>query len=171
MWTSPRAPLLLAIALGAAWVTANPAARAQQAPGAGHGDHGTPPGWKFRWPTGGDPVRGREVFVKLECYSCHEVRGQRFAAPRQESKAGPELSGMGPLHEAEYFAEAIINPNATVEKGKGYETPDGSSTMPSYNDSVTVQEVVDLVAFLRSLRPPAGNPAGAGGHGAHHRSD
>jgi len=44
--------------------------------------------------------------------------------------------------------------------------------MPSYNDSLTVQELIDLVAYLKALRPPAAGPAGAGagapgGHGAH----
>ena len=38
-----------------------------------HGEHGTPKGWKFSWPKG-DPAKGREVFAKLECYSCHEVK-------------------------------------------------------------------------------------------------
>lgn len=128
--------------------------------------HGTPPGWKFTWPKG-DPAKGREAFVKLECHSCHEVRDEKFPTPKDQKNVGPELSQMGPLHEAEYFAEAIINPGATIEKGKGYEAPDGSSKMPSYNDSVTVQEIVDLVAYLRHLRPPAGQPAGRGGHSTH----
>jgi mono/diheme cytochrome c family protein len=149
---------------------------AQQMPGKGrgegterggqeeHGDHGTPPEWKFTWPQG-DSAKGREVFVRLECYSCHEVKGEKFPAPSQEGKVGPELSAMGPLHEPEYFAEAIIHPNAVIEKGKGYSAPDGSSKMPSFNDSATVQEVVDLVAFLRALKPPAAAPAGHGrGH-------
>jgi len=104
------------------------------------------------------------VFVKLECYSCHEVRGEKFPAPSEPGKVGPELSAMGPLHEPEYFAEAIVHPNAVIDRGKGYEAADGSSKMPSYNDSVTVQEVVDLVAYLRALKPPAVAP---GGHGAH----
>ena len=133
-------------------------------PSAGQESHGTPRDWKFTWPRG-DPVKGREVFVKLECYGCHEVRGERFAAPRDAERAGPELSAMGPVHEAEYFAEAIINPSAVIEKGKGYEAADASSKMPSYNDSVTVQEVVDLVAYLKSLQPAARFPPGAGGHG------
>lgn len=137
------------------------------APTAGHDEHGTPAGWKFTWPTG-DPAKGREVFVKLECYSCHEVKGESFPAPRERNKVGPELASMGPLHEAEYFAEAIISPNAVVEKGKGYEAPDGSSKMPSYNDSVTVREVVDLVAYLRALKPPADAPVAPGGHEQHH---
>lgn len=128
--------------------------------------HGTPKGWKFSWPRG-DPARGREVFTKLECYSCHEVRGETFPAPSEAGKVGPELAAMGPLHPPEYFAEAIINPGAVIEKGKGYQAPDGTSKMPSYNDSVTVQEVVDLVTFLTRLRPAPGAPADQGGHAGH----
>jgi mono/diheme cytochrome c family protein len=131
--------------------------------------HGTPPGWTFSWPAG-DPGRGREVFVRLECYTCHEVRGEGFPVPQDGGRVGPELAMMGPLHEPAYFAEAIINPGAVIEPGRGYEAPDGSSKMPSYSDVVTVQEVIDLVAYLRALRPPAGGPAppaGAGGHGGH----
>jgi mono/diheme cytochrome c family protein len=125
----------------------------------GHGDHQIPEGWQFAWPQG-DPVKGREVFVKLECYSCHEVKGEKFPAPGGE--VGPELSVMGPLHDAAYFAEAIINPNAVVEKGKEYEAADGSSKMPSYNELVTVQEVVDLVAYLKGLKPPVKKPVSHG---------
>ena len=149
-----------------------PAASAQQrsdraAPSAssprGHEQHGTPKDWKFTWPKG-DPAKGRAVFVKLECYSCHEVRGEKFPAPTEKGKVGPELSAMGPLHETDYFAEAVINPSAVIEKGKGYQAPDGSSKMPSLNDSMTVQEAIDLVAFLRSLKPVPGMPAGHAGH-------
>jgi hypothetical protein len=79
---------------------------------------------------------------------------------------------MGPLHEPEYFVEAIVNPSAFIEPGRGYEAPDGSSKMPSYSDSMTVQELIDLVAYLRALRPPGAAPAGSKGgdsgeHDAH----
>lgn len=50
-----------------------------------------------------------------------------------------------------------------IEKGKGYQAPDGSSKMPSFNDSLSVQELIDLVAYLRALKPPAGRP----GHRSH----
>lgn len=69
---------------------------------------------------------------------------------------------MGPLHDPDYFAETLINPSAVIEQGKGFQASDGSSKMPSFNDSMTVQELIDLVAFLRSLKPPTG--AGHGGH-------
>ena len=60
--------------------------------------------------------------------------------------------------------EAIVSPSAVIEKGRGYQGPDGSSKMPSFNDSLNVQELIDLVAFLKALKPPAG---GAGGHRGH----
>ena len=61
---------------------------------------------------------------------------------------------MGPLHEVDYFAESVLNPGAVIERGKGYQTVDGSSKMPSFNDSMTAQELIDLVAYLRALKPP-----------------
>jgi mono/diheme cytochrome c family protein len=160
------------VAMIMALVTFIPAASSQQrpdrsppsgSPSQGHEQHGTPKGWKFTWPKG-DSAKGRAVFVKLECYSCHEVRGEKFPAPTDSAKLGPELAFMGPLHEVDYFAEAVINPSAVIEKGKDYQAVDGSSKMPSFNDSLTVQELIDLVAFLRALRPTSG---GAGGHTGH----
>jgi hypothetical protein len=128
--------------------------------------HGTPKGWRFAWPKG-DPVKGRVVFQRLECYSCHEARGEGFPTPSEPGRVGPELSMMGQLHPPEYFAESIINPSAVIERGRGYAAPDGSSKMPSYSESVTVQETIDLVAFLRQLRPPAASTSGRGGHSTH----
>ena len=138
-----------------------------------HGGHGTPEGWKFTWPPG-NAAAGREAFVKLECYACHEVKGEQFPAP-DPGKVGPELSFMAALHPPEYFAEAIINPSGVIEEGKGYRAPDGKSKMPSYNDLVTVQEVIDLVAYLKGLKGPDApsspttptDPRGQHGSGGH----
>jgi cytochrome c1 len=156
------ASLMAGTAPGVAQQTGQPTGRPQrtQPPG---GHHGTPSGWKFKW-ANGDLEKGRAVFAKFESYACHEVKGETFRAPTDRKNVGPELSAMGPLHEAEYFAESIISPSAVIEKGKGYEGPDGSSKMPSFNDSMTVQEAIDLVAYLRGLKPVAGAPAGHRGH-------
>src|ERR1700756_4133791 len=40
-----------------------------------HRSGGVPLGWKFALP-GGDPAKGRQVFVDLECYKCHAIRGE-----------------------------------------------------------------------------------------------
>ena len=132
-----------------------------------HEGHGTPEGWKFTLPNG-NAEKGREVFVKLECYSCHEVKGEKFPGPSGGDKLGSELASMAGHHPPEFFAESIVNPSAVIDKGLGYDAPDGSSKMPSFNDSMTVQELIDLVAFIRALKPPADAPAASGGHGRHH---
>ncbi|MBI2089463.1 MAG: copper-binding protein [Deltaproteobacteria bacterium] len=108
-----------------------------------------PEAWQFRLPKG-YPAKGREVYKKFECYSCHEVRGENFPAPEGDA-VGPELSQMGPLHPVEYFTESIVNPSVLVEKR--YRGPDGKSKMPSFNEDMTVQELIDLSAYLASLKP------------------
>ena len=124
-----------------------------------HQSGGVPRGWKFALP-GGDPVKGRQLFADLECYKCHAVQGANFPASGGDARnVGPELTGMGGQHPAEYFAESILAPNAVILDGPGFIGPDGTSIMPSYADSLSVVQLVDLVAFLKSLT--------AGGHAQH----
>lgn len=137
-----------------------PSADGQQAPASGQpaparpAPHGTPKGWKFTLPKG-NPAKGREVFEKLECYSCHQVAGERFPTPTDTEKIGPELASMAGHHPPEFFAESIVNPGAVVDN-RAWRAPDGSSKMPSYNDTMTVQDLIDVVAYLKALKVPAG---------------
>ncbi len=112
-----------------------------------HARGGVPRGWIFRLPPG-DEIQGREIFAKLECFACHTVRGTGFPPP---SKAGPDLTAIGDHHPSGYLAESIMNPNAVIVEGPGYTGPDGLSIMPDYGASLTVSELVDLVAYLASL--------------------
>src|SRR5438034_5342205 len=121
-----------------------------------HRSGGVPRGWKFTLPAG-DPAKGRRAFADLECYTCHAIQGERFPASGGDAKSvGPELTGMGSHHPAEYFAESILAPNAVILDGPGYVGPDGKSTMPSYADSLSVTQLLDLVAYLKSLTGDAG---------------
>jgi len=112
-----------------------------------HNAGGIPKGWIFR-PPEGDPDRGREAFVKLECFACHTVQGESFPRP---SRPGPDLTGMGAHHPAGYLAESVMNPNRVIVEGPGYTGPDGKSIMPDYRDSLTLADLSDLVAYLKSL--------------------
>jgi len=121
------------------------------APGrAGEAEMHHPKGWTFKMAKG-DPVRGRAVYDKFSCYSCHEIRGEQFPPFDKTQAVGPELSQMGPLHPLEYFTESIVNPDAVG--AKKYRGPDGRSKMPSFNADMTVQELIDISAYLASLRP------------------
>ncbi len=106
-----------------------------------------PKGWRFTMPKG-DPGKGRAVFEKFECHYCHEVRGEQFPNPVETA---PELSQMGPMHPVEFFAESIINPNAIVPKA--YREPDGTSPMTNFAAKMTVQELIDVSAYIASLKP------------------
>ena len=117
---------------------------------AGEAEMHHPQGWRFTMPKG-DATKGREAFEKFACYVCHEVRGEKFPAAAPGSVLGPELSQMGPLHPLEFFSESVINPSAYA--AKKYRGPDGESTMPTYNDRMTVQELIDLSSYIASLKP------------------
>jgi uncharacterized protein involved in high-affinity Fe2+ transport len=123
-----------------------------------HRSGGVPRGWKFTLPPG-DPKTGRELFAKLECNKCHEVKPD-FPKAGGAGDVGPELTGMGAHHPAEYFAQSIVDPNAVILAGPGFTGPDGRSIMPDYRDSLTFAELVDLVAYIKSL--------GGGEHDHHH---
>jgi mono/diheme cytochrome c family protein len=117
-----------------------------------HASGGVPKGWKFLMPLG-DAGKGREVFVTMECFACHDVKGENFPKDTKRGREpGPELTGMGSHHPAEYFAESIVNPNRVIVQGAGYTGADGLSKMPGYGDTMTVQQLVDVVAYLKSLK-------------------
>lgn len=119
------------------------------------GAHGMPSDWKFKLPQG-DPSEGRKLFVEVECYKCHEVKGETFPSMAKEEKGvGPELSQMAGMHPPEFFAESIINPNAVIDpdaKKLGYVGEDGKSKMPDYNSVLTTKQVTDLAAYVGSLK-------------------
>jgi mono/diheme cytochrome c family protein len=136
-----------------------------------HASGGVPKGWKFLIPPG-DPAKGRDVFVTMECFACHEVKGEDFPkASKRAHEPGPDLTGMGSHHPSEYFAESIVNPNRVIVQGQGYTGQDGMSKMPDYSDAMTVHQLVDVVAYLKSLKGSMTHDAGGGkpmdmkGHG------
>jgi Cu/Ag efflux protein CusF len=109
-----------------------------------------PKGWSFTLPQG-DPSKSRQVFIKFACFACHRVAGEDFPDPGAAA-VGPELSQMGAMHPLEFFAESVMNPDAVIlnERDIG---EDGRSMMRAFNKLMTVQELIDLSAYLASLRP------------------
>ena len=112
-----------------------------------------PPGWKFSLPDG-DANAGKTVFLNMKCYACHavEIPGEKLP-PSRSKGAGPGLSGYGVLPK-EYLAESIIKFHSVVA-APGYTVKEGRAAMGEYNHFLTVQEVIDLVTFLKQ------RPAGA----------
>jgi len=104
-----------------------------------------PKGWKFSFPDG-DQKAGKAVFMKMECYACHDVKLRRESLAKS-GDVGPDLSGYSALPK-EFLAESIIKAH-TVVAAPGYTVKEGKASMGNYNHFMTIQEMIDLVAFLK----------------------
>jgi uncharacterized protein involved in high-affinity Fe2+ transport len=69
---------------------------------------------------------------------------------------------MGRIHPREYIAESILVPDALIVDEPGTTGPDGRSRMPSYADSLSLTQWVDLVAYLKGLTEGGEHPEGHG---------
>jgi hypothetical protein len=104
-----------------------------------------PKGWRFSFPDG-DERAGKAVFMRMECYACHDVKLRRESLAKS-GNVGPDLSGYSALPK-EYLAESIIKAH-TVVAAPGYTVKEGKAAMGNYNHFMTIQEMVDLAAFLK----------------------
>jgi hypothetical protein len=105
-----------------------------------------PPGWKFTFPDG-QTYAGKAVFMNMRCYSCHAINIPGEKLPSGKVPLGPDLTGYSALPK-EYLAESIIKAH-TIVAAPGYVVKEGRAAMGEYNHFLTVQELIDLVAFLR----------------------
>ncbi|MBL8201652.1 MAG: c-type cytochrome [Chromatiales bacterium] len=120
----------------------------------------------FRLPDG-DAAAGRQAFVDLQCYACHQVEGvdARFeGTPAAAVKLGGEVSLVKSYGQ---LVTSIINPSHRIAPGypRDVVAPEGESLMEvgKVNDVMTVQQLTDLVAFLQSVYqvvPPQAYPYG-----------
>ena len=100
----------------------------------------------------GNAMNGREAFVYMHCHECHSIAGEPLPAVANADPPFVELGGQ--VTRVKTYGElvtAIINPSHKL--ASGYEVDavsnDGQSKMPVYNGYMTVQELIDIVAFLQ----------------------
>lgn len=113
--------------------------------------------------TSGDAERGRELFAKLPCASCHDI-GKPWPGGdicpnlgniATEAARIIKLAGYrGKARDAAaYIRESIVDPEAYLVPGPNYRTPNGQSVMPKdFARTLTSRDIDDLVAFLMTRR-------------------
>ena len=105
----------------------------------------------FRLPDG-DPEAGRVAFLYMQCNQCHFMEGENFP-PVADAEPYVELGGRV-THVKTYgnLVTSIINPSHELASGYAKEvvSENGESNMYIYNRHMTVQELIDLVAFLQA---------------------
>ena len=109
----------------------------------------------------GDAVQGRKAFVELRCHACHEIEGLDAPTP---IVAATRVVLRGETARGETYGDlvtSIANPSHRLARGYPPEAVavDGVALMSliRLNDVMTVQQLVDLVAFLQSeydVAPP-----------------
>lgn len=105
----------------------------------------------FRLPDG-NPDRGKQAFVDLKCISCHSVADVNFGTHQVGGTLNLQLGGETfAVHTYGQLVTAIINPNHIVSsRFKKEITIEGKlSPMPEFNKVMTVEQMIDLVAFLQ----------------------
>ena len=100
----------------------------------------------------GDPHRGREVFVEMSCHSCHRVFATDLPTPVADPPVPVIGGGVTWIPTDGQLVSSIINPNHRITRARAQQqvTVKGVSRMGSYNELMTVEDLVDLVAFLRT---------------------
>jgi mono/diheme cytochrome c family protein len=100
----------------------------------------------------GDAVRGKQVFVANRCHACHEVAGVELPAPVADPPVPVRLGGeVTRLHTDGELTTAIIHPSHRLAAGPEPALRSGArSRMGDFSETMTVRELIDLVAFLQS---------------------
>jgi len=102
---------------------------------------------------------GRELFQTLGCASCHGANGEGGRGPTLAGLIGrqtPLEGGQSIKADEAYIRESILNPQAKIVAGF-------PPIMPTFQGQVTEDQLVQLVAFIKSLSPGGTTaPAGAG---------
>jgi len=101
----------------------------------------------------GNAMAGRETFLYMQCTQCHTIEDESLPlVPGYE----PYVELGGPVTRVKTYGElvtAIINPSHKLADGYAEEQvaegEDGESRMYVYNGYMTVQELIDLVAYLQ----------------------
>jgi cytochrome c oxidase subunit 2 len=115
-----------------------------------------PPQEYERWMAANQPnvslvEAGQRVFEQgQQCSSCHKEDGSGrgpalagiFGTPR------PLADGSSVVADENYLRESIMNPSAKVVRG--FPTP---SIMPTYQGTMSEERLIELVAYLKTLRP------------------
>jgi sulfur-oxidizing protein SoxX len=103
----------------------------------------------------GDVERGKAAFLQLKCNTCHTVAKTEIPSPSQDYAYVRVVVLGGEVRQVKTYGAlvtSIVNPSHSLAPGYPKEliTKDGQSAMTNFNDTMTVRQLIDLVAFLQS---------------------
>jgi cytochrome c oxidase subunit 2 len=93
-------------------------------------------------------VAGQQLFQSLGCVSCHGANGEGGRGPTLAGLFGRQTllsTGQSVRADEAYIRESIINPQAKLVAGFG-------PIMPTFQGQVSEDQLVQLLAFIKSLQ-------------------
>ena len=116
-------------------------------------DTGPNSGRGFSLPEG-NVDKGRATFVELKCNACHSVGDIELITGSEGHDIDIRLGGQTTVIKTYGdLVTSVINPSHKVFQRRSKQkvsTEEGGSKMITYNDVMTVQQLVDLVTYLES---------------------
>jgi hypothetical protein len=103
----------------------------------------------------GSVAKGEKVFMQYQCQACHSLEGYEDDSLIKEFDTTIPLGGTSSMVKTYgQLVTSVINPSHKLAaRSQSIEekitNDDGSSKMRVFNDVMTVQELIDLVAFLQ----------------------
>ncbi len=100
-------------------------------------------------------VAGQQLYQSLGCVSCHGPNGEGGRGPTLAGLFGRQTllsTGQTVRADEAYIRESIINPQAKLVAGFG-------PIMPTFQGQVSEDQLVQLLAFIKSLQIVSPQPA------------
>ncbi len=104
--------------------------------------------WLDSHATGSLADQGRQLFLKLQCITCHSANAEA-RAPVLEGLYGRTVNlrtGRTAVADDAYLRESILYPEEKVVQG-------WEPIMPTFKGQVNEEELIKLLAYIKSLRP------------------
>jgi cytochrome c oxidase subunit 2 len=101
-------------------------------------------------------VAGEKLFQSQGCVACHR-QGASIPAPVLTNVFGSTVTlqtGATVVADEAYLRESIVNPQAKIVAGF-------QPLMPTFQGLVTEEQILQLIAYIKSLSTPGGAPGGA----------
>lgn len=98
----------------------------------------------------GDAIAGRQAFIDLQCVACHKVAGDTLMPEPVSSGPSPVFGVAQSTYKSRFLAQSIISPSHAFAPGFA-DHKDPLSRMGDFSSSITIQQLSDLVAYLKSI--------------------
>ena len=107
-------------------------------------------------------VAGQQLYESLGCVSCHGAKGEGGRGPALAGLFGRTVflnNGQTLVADESYVRESIENPQAKLVNGFG-------PIMPTFQGQVTPDQLIQIMAFIKSLQTPNAQPTAPAAPGA-----